>query len=241
MGTQLDGRGSRCRGLVSHIAFHKGGMPTSMMWPLVGGAAVHTQLPVIKTRGRLAVDPSTMTGPANGEHPVACPRRTTGMLARETTGIVTSDPRPLVSEFRTLAWRTPPLRCRTGCRVPRRLSRRRVPAPGRTRPQSSDSQLGTVVRANRHLSGHADARVPCLARPGPCDRFDVPGPLPAWLEGPSAQREGPQSDDVEVAIRLELPGLVRDVDVTSLKLSNDRSPSEVLELRLVLIRPQIPS
>jgi hypothetical protein len=84
----------------------------------------------------------------------------------------------------------------------------------------SDSQLGTVVRANRHLSRHADACVPCLARPGPCDRFDVPGPLPARLEGPSALREVPQSYHVAVAVRLELAGLVCYVDVSGLTLSH---------------------
>ena len=73
----------------------------------------------------------------------------------------------------------------------------------------SDSQFGTVVRANRHPSRHTDACVPCLARPGPRDQFDVSGPLPTRLERPSAQREVPQSYHVEVAVRLELAGLVR--------------------------------
>jgi len=77
----------------------------------------------------------------------------------------------------------------------------------------SDRQLGTVIRAHRHLSGHADARVMDQARPCARDRLDVPGPLPTRLEGPSTQGEVPQGDHVEVTVGLELPGLVRNLDV----------------------------
>src|SRR5450759_5286560 len=81
-----------------------------------------------------------------------------------------------------------------------------------------DSDLGAVVRANRHPPGHAEAGVPCHAGLGPGNRLDVVGPPPAWLEGPLDQGEVSQRDHIGVAVLLELPGLVRTVDAACLKL-----------------------